>query len=63
MAYKNQNKRKKVEINRSLRKIEGGPPSDVNIIMIDIAQLIGHITIYGDAAADESIAEFVNIWA
>ena len=63
--YENQNKRKKVEINRSLRKIEGGPSSDVNIIMIDnnIAQLIGHTTIYGDAVADEFIAEFVNIWA
>jgi len=31
--------------------------------MIDnnIAQLIGHTTIYGDAVADEFIAEFVNI--
>lgn len=58
-------KGKKADINRSLRKTGGGPPSDINLTETDnnIAELIWPITTYGDAAVHESIAEFINIWA
>lgn len=60
---KNKVKGKKADINRSLKKTGGGPPSEINMTMIDndVANLIGPTTIYGDATVDESIAEFVNI--
>ncbi|XP_011872456.1 PREDICTED: uncharacterized protein LOC105564582 isoform X2 [Vollenhovia emeryi] len=53
-------KGKKADINRSLRKTGGGPPSDISMTTIDddVAKLIGPTTIYGDASVDESIAEF-----
>ncbi|XP_039308061.1 uncharacterized protein LOC120358311 [Solenopsis invicta] len=57
---KNKVKGKKADINQSLKKTGEGPPSEINMTMIDndVANLIGPTTIYGDATVDESIAEF-----
>lgn len=60
---KTKTKGKQADINRSLKKTGGGPPSENSMTSIDnnIAKLIGPTTIYGDASVDESIVELVSI--